>query len=750
MKRLIGVVGAVAVCLSSTNESAGQDWVVPIVANSPQLVVGLTDERARDDLDWVSATSSSPGGNSLPNSSSPAYEVFVLDTGAPLTIMDPVAAANFGIEAAGLGGSNAAPIAGVVGFNSDPLGIYAAGFDSITSTNPIQVNESDLLGQTNSSVVYAPSGEGVFNVIGTNLAMQYTTEVSYGQPHILEDGDETFRSPGVNIATLGSTAEPSRRIEMRVDAASAQTGIEPSFFPSLANFDDFADDPLLPTIAARMSLQATIRHKGNERTGLQMLFDTGAQGTLVSEQVAATLGFDVENDEPDFAVRITGFGGGFQEAPGFYAEEFVLPGTDGGLVLRDVPLIAFNISADGFNTLDALLGMNVFADRNLTINPEPGNVYLGVSDSAVDTHSWGTNSQTGSWSTDTNWDLSGVPTINWHANVRNVSGSPQFAVISSDSTINSFVVGGTSNNATMTMQIEQGAVLTLVGTGIVQEHGRINLQGGTLDPAALEVRMGEISGDGQVNGEVISQGIFNPGGTAMIGSLRFGDNVDILNRSTVQIELNGDDNSDNKNPQFDTVVVEGEALIGGHLEVNSLADFANPKNRGETQELSVYEAERIFGSFDIVSFDGSVLVPEVILSSGSEEIADGFRTHVGDGLFRGVTYESDKVLLSNYFAIAGDADGDGDVDTADLTSVTTNWTGALDPGVGSATFQNGDFDGDGDVDTADRTLVVQNWTGAAQAIRSSTNSIVPEPSGLTVLLFMILGGALISRRRLHS
>jgi hypothetical protein len=58
----------------------------------------------------------------------------------------------------------------------------------------------------------------------------------------------------------------------------------------------------------------------------------------------------------------------------------------------------------------------------------------------------------------------------------------------------------------------------------------------------------------------------------------------------------------------------------------------------------------------------------------------------------------------------GDADADGDVDTADTTTVYQNFTGA--GGVGKS-WTTGDFDGDGDVDTADTTGTFQNFTGAA-------------------------------------
>ena len=45
-----------------------------------------------------------------------------------------------------------------------------------------------------------------------------------------------------------------------------------------------------------------------------------------------------------------------------------------------------------------------------------------------------------------------------------------------------------------------------------------------------------------------------------------------------------------------------------------------------------------------------------------------------------------------------------------------NWTGALASGVGNRTFEQGDCDGDSDVDSADLTGLAQNWTGAQQGL----------------------------------
>jgi hypothetical protein len=76
----------------------------------------------------------------------------------------------------------------------------------------------------------------------------------------------------------------------------------------------------------------------------------------------------------------------------------------------------------------------------------------------------------------------------------------------------------------------------------------------------------------------------------------------------------------------------------------------------------------------------------------------------------------------------GDADGDGDVDGSDLTTLIVQWTGALDPSQGTRLRSDGDFDGDGDVDASDLTVLTLGWTGASASRAAGDIPAVPEPS----------------------
>ena len=59
----------------------------------------------------------------------------------------------------------------------------------------------------------------------------------------------------------------------------------------------------------------------------------------------------------------------------------------------------------------------------------------------------------------------------------------------------------------------------------------------------------------------------------------------------------------------------------------------------------------------------------------------------------------------------GDVDGDLDVDSSDLNTLITHWTGAAG-GESNRQLEQGDLDGDGDIDTADLNLLISQWTGA--------------------------------------
>ena len=133
-----------------------------------------------------------------------------------------------------------------------------------------------------------------------------------------------------------------------------------------------------------------------------------------------------------------------------------------------------------------------------------------------------------------------------------------------------------------------------------------------------------------------------------------------------------------------------------------------------------------------------------------------------DVMAEGVMIAMDRVMIElpirNSFAC--DTDLDGDVDAADRTVLTTNWTGALQ-GEGTKLPSDGDCDLDGDVDAADITILVSEWTGASMAsggtpvfansstMHQSVAQTVPEPNSQLLALFAMLGLSLRRKRSIR-
>jgi hypothetical protein len=588
-------------------------FIVPIGVHAPQVLVSLTTERHPDDIIFTVVNSSSISApDTMPVGSAPHYEVATWDTGAPVHILSREAYGHFDVAGAGKSGAFPTPVNGIPAIASDPLGIYTGGFGTVTQTTPsLVVNTAPFMGQYNTSVLYAPAGDSMLpTVVGTPLSSQYISVYDYADPQIVTIDGKEYRSPEVTIAEFDTLPDPTRRLQLNI--ALGLLGDPPSFFPSLANFNDFGDDPAIPTVGPSYYLDANITHDGNSRSLLEMLYDTGTQGSFVSEQVAATLGFDVINDEPDFVVRLQTVSGTTDEVPGFFADELELPGTDGGLVRGLTPLIVFNLPdpRSPGNVLDGLIGQNVLGDRTVTFDPDPTfglgepPPFLGLSDPALDNHDWGSTTASASFGNASNWTSPGTPALDWIAHVQNNAAFDQTAVVSSDASVSALNVVGDAEK--MTVSVDSPATLTVFGTVIVTDNGELYMNGGVVDPMAVEVRGGSLTGHGDVGGEVISRALVAPGNSA--GVLHFLSNVDLLSQGTLAMELGGTDNSVPGSEQFDQVLIDGMAGLGGTLDLSliDLSDGGNPFQPavGDTFEIISYGSRA--GRFETFNADDAL------------------------------------------------------------------------------------------------------------------------------------------------
>lgn len=116
-----------------------------------------------------------------------------------------------------------------------------------------------------------------------------------------------------------------------------------------------------PTITGVGLGALTLEGEVTTLTAGSMLFDTGAQVSLISTALATGLGLDL--DAPETTLSVKGAAGTPIEIPGFTLAEVVLgasidgPAVDDTLRFLDVPVYVYDIGVPG---LDGILGMNLF------------------------------------------------------------------------------------------------------------------------------------------------------------------------------------------------------------------------------------------------------------------------------------------------------------------------------------------------------------------------------------------------------
>ncbi len=177
--------------------------------------------------------------------------------------------------------------------------------------------------------------------------------------------------------------------------------------------------------------------------------------------------------------------------------------------------------------------------------------------------------------------------------------------------------------------------------------------------------------------------------------------------------------------------VTGLAQLDGNLGIEYGSGYDGPANRGEVDSHVVLSAASIVGEFD--SIDGAAI-------SGDDFEYVGENGDGEDGLFRKVTTSGGNVSVTTYFAISGDGNGDGVVDASDFNiwnsnkfQVGTDWS-------------TGDFNGDNITDASDFNLWNTNkFTGVNLPIPPG-NLVVPEPSGMALLLVGVFAVSLKRRR----
>ena len=714
---MLFTLGAFSLC---THRSQAE---VPIDGYLPLVGFGLTDE-FDDNFNFFPFPSTSPGNFLGPNGQA-HFDVALLDTGAGFSLVTSQAYDDFNLdgpypgEPDGYSGTEIIPVGGATGqvdvLINDPFGLYVSGLQDRSSAGPaLTLNNSALSGQTNVSTVTFPPESELPNVIGLPFASQYATRIRSDSPQIFQLKGKTVRTPAIDFLPLGSGGNGITRKAPLLLNPGAVFAQPPSYLPNILNFDidKPQENPSIPTVTqGALFVNATVSSGASSLGNQELFFDTGASVTVLSEFNALLLGFDVTTDQPEFTIPIVGSGGTLENVPGFFVDNITLPALGGSITANNVPVLVLDVTnpADPGNVVPGIIGTNIFSGRNIVIDPNPSagaggeSAGLYISDPVTTDFNWVSNSTSADWSSAGSWDQANAPDLLGVTELNNQSGADKEAVVSSADLAWSVSAQG-SPGAEMNIRIGPTSSLTVFSGTRIEEHAAIYLEGGVLDTQYLEIRDGKLSGEGQIR----------------TGSGPISGQVEVLNG---QIEVGHD---------LGILAIDGRLSTGP----GTLFDFqlgGLTPGTGHDQ-IQIDGPLALDGQLNLTLANGfRPTVGNVFSLITYDELGGVFSTtNLPGGFTWDVRYTANSVLLEVLSALLpGDANGDGEVDLADLNVLASNW------GQSPATFATGDFNGDGTVGLADLNLLGKNWT-------VPVGIAIPEPSSVVTLM---LGTLMLSTAR---
>jgi len=396
---VVAIVGALFVT-SSWAQVTGNPQP-PIVGFTPRVAITTSDRRIGGEFNFEhTLRSNGYVGNPLTGQADTNYVIGVLDSGAITDVFSSHSAAQLGIEGPWVT-SNTIPLGGSAGFVDGPvterLGVFTQGLGAIGVDGKLDLTQ--LKGHTNVSGVVIPDDPDTQfvlpSVIGTPLLAFHETVINNDVTrNVVVDGRRIF-SPDVKVLNPGEGPTLSHQIAIEFGGPLAGLATTAAYYPDILNLE--FEIPFRPTVIditggsllsggglffANVGVLEGEPSPINPIQNLRMAVDTGAQGSVISRKVAANLSLDLNH--PDFMLDVGGIGGVAKDVPGFFLDFVRINASGGALDFNQVPVLVQDLGSPEGGTLDGVLGMNFFWDRNLVLKPSlTGTGFLEVSEPVI-------------------------------------------------------------------------------------------------------------------------------------------------------------------------------------------------------------------------------------------------------------------------------------------------------------------------------------------------------------------------------
>ncbi len=369
----------------------------PVGGFLPLVAVTTSDRRSGDDFDWEHRLENAYTGRVLNAPAEENYVIGILDTGASADLIAGSNADLLGlvgryltsneVEVGGVGGTMMATV-------TQPVGIFAAGLAAIQPDGRLDL--SQVVGHSNVCALVTPpiicgEVEQVTAALGNPLLAFKSTEIRVDTPRRAIVADKVYISPDVVIHSSYTPPVKEFPHKIPIELAGPTPVTTANYY---AMFDPF--DPLweiTPTAPTALSMFALSIPTGgaffteigvlqgepgplNTIQNIRVMLDTGAQSSILHPNMAAKLNLPIE---PDFIAQACGIGG-LTEVPGYYIDYVRINALGGAMEFSRAPFVVLDVQSPEGGTLDGILGMNFFWNRNVVLEPSvSGGGYLHVS-----------------------------------------------------------------------------------------------------------------------------------------------------------------------------------------------------------------------------------------------------------------------------------------------------------------------------------------------------------------------------------
>lgn len=360
---------------------AGFQPLVAITTSSKTSNVDLNFEHALE-ASYDCTPHQPPSFNScgsLNPSAASNFIVGVFDTGSITDLASGIFADTLGLFGQYVT-SNVLPIGGVGGsvdaLVTQPVGWYAAGLSSVNSAGQLDI--SALVGHSNSAGLVAPpiicdETIAVTGFVGTPFIAFYNTVINVDIPRRVQVGGFTYKGPDIQIQQpFEPLPEYPHSFSLEIGGLSPVTTA--SYYPDVKDLET----PTVPTLLslsplsfptgamffANLQLRDGPASAKNPPIQRQFMLDTGAQASIISRGTAADLNLP---QEPDFTVDICGVNGVQEGVSGYYVDYARISALGGPLEYSRIPFIVEDLPSPAGGTLDGIIGMNFFWNRNVAL-----------------------------------------------------------------------------------------------------------------------------------------------------------------------------------------------------------------------------------------------------------------------------------------------------------------------------------------------------------------------------------------------